>query len=348
MLRIVDSLPSGLLEAKPTELEELLGGPTLIHLPGRRPTPLFISVLLHGNEITGFEAVQELLSRYCSDHGLRRELPRSISLLIGNVAAARYGLRRLDAQPDYNRVWPGGRVTEDSPERRAMCSVFEEMRQRGVFASVDVHNNTGVNPHYACVNRITSHSLQLAALFSRTVVYFVRPDTVQSNAFATLCPAVTLECGQSGKQYGTSHALDYLDACLHLAEIPNHPVAEHDLDLFHTVATVKVPAVVEFGIGCCGRELCLANDLDHMNFTEIAPGTVFGRLGHRSVPRLNVVDERGRDVYARYFEIIDGELRTRVPTIPSMLTLDERVIRQDCLCYFMERYPLRGAEEAAA
>ena len=25
------------------------------------------------------------------------------------------------------------------------------------------------------------------------------------------------------------------------------------------------------------------------------------------------------------------------PVMPAMLTLDERVIRQDCLCYFMER-----------
>jgi hypothetical protein len=26
--------------------------------------------------------------------------------------------------------------------------------------------------------------------------------------------------------------------------------------------------------------------------------------------------------------------------MPAMLTRDVRVIRQDCLCYFMERYPI--------
>ena len=36
----------------------------------------------------------------------------------------------------------------------------------------------------------------------------------------------------------------------------------------------------------------------------------------------------------------DGQLRTRCGLMPSMLTLDERVIRQDCLCYIMERYDL--------
>ena len=39
----------------------------------------------------------------------------------------------------------------------------------------------------------------------------------------------------------------------------------------------------------------------------------------------------------RYFEIRSGELRTRRPVMPSMLTMDEQVIRQDCLCYLMER-----------
>ena len=28
----------------------------------------------------------------------------------------------------------------------------------------------------------------------------------------------------------------------------------------------------------------------------------------------------------------------RVPVMPSMLTCDPEVIRQDCLCYLMERY----------
>jgi hypothetical protein len=36
--------------------------------------------------------------------------------------------------------------------------------------------------------------------------------------------------------------------------------------------------------------------------------------------------------------VVDGKIRLRVPVMPSMLTLDERVVRQDCLCYLMERY----------
>ena len=53
---------------------------------------------------------------------------------------------------------------------------------------------------------------------------------------------------------------------------------------------------------------------------------------------LDVRDEDGRDVADRYFEVEDEELRFRIPVMPSMLTLNEEVIRQDCLCYLMERY----------
>ena len=50
MLNETDIIPEGLLEAEATELLDLLGSPTLIHLQGEQPEPLFISTLLHGKE----------------------------------------------------------------------------------------------------------------------------------------------------------------------------------------------------------------------------------------------------------------------------------------------------------
>lgn len=338
MLNIIESPPAGLLDAEPSDLQRLLGGPTLLHLPGRRAEPLFVSVLLHGNEDTGFFAVRELLRRHRD-----RPLPRALSVFFGNVAAAAAGLRHLDGQPDYNRVWPGGEDSA-SPEQALMARVVGEMERRGVFASVDVHNNTGINPHYACVNRTDHRYLHLATLFSRTVVYFTRPRGVQSLAFSRLCPAVTVECGQPGQPHGIEHARDYLDACLHLADIPVHPVAPHDIDLFHTVAIVKVPEAVEFGFGAGPGDIRFNPELDHLNFRELPAGTTLGRALTEQA-RLEVWDELGRDVAARYFAVEDGELRLRRPVMPSMFTRDARVIRQDCLGYLMERYQLVGEPE---
>ena len=102
MLDQYDELPDGFLSANAENLHQVLAKPSLIHLQGKSPRPLFICTLLHGNETTGFYAIQKLLRNY--ENG---ELPRAISIFIGNVKAAEEGVRRLDEQVDYNRIWPG-------------------------------------------------------------------------------------------------------------------------------------------------------------------------------------------------------------------------------------------------
>lgn len=337
MLKELFGLPLDLLGAEAWELERRLGGPTLIHLPGQRAPALFVSVLMHGNETVGWEAIRRLLARYQTPEG--PDLPRALSLFIGNVRAAAQGLRRLPDQPDYNRVWPGG-LAPPCPERRLMQRVVDIMAARGLFASVDLHNNTGINPHYACVNALDNRCLQLATLFGRIVVYFLHPKGVQSMAMTPLAPSVTLECGKVGQEHGVTHALEYLEACLRLAEIPDHPVATHDIDLFHTVAQVKLPPSLRFGLAE-DADLRFIPELDRLNFRELPAGTPLGQVRDGLRLTLEVRDDQGRDLVERYFEVVDRELRVRMPVMPSMLTLDAQVIRQDCLCYLMERYDHR-------
>jgi succinylglutamate desuccinylase len=336
MLQQFEQLPEGLLDLEATQLKGLLGGPSLFHLAGREGDSLFVSVLMHGNETTGWEAVRRWLRRYQVGGG-NEQLPRPVSLFVGNVAAAAAGVRSLDGQPDFNRVWPGCQG-EAGPEHQMMQQVVEIMSSRGLFASVDIHNNTGLNPHYACVNVIDRRYLHLAVMFSRTVVYFRRPCGVQSMAMAKLCPAVTLECGKPGQEYGVEHAHSYLDACLHLSDFPRHGVSPHDIDLFHTVATVKVPAEVSFSYSDPAAELQLAEDLELFNFRELPPGTMLARQHANGRIALDVWDEAGGNVAERFLELEQGVLRFRSPVMPSMLTRDEEVVRQDCLCYLMERY----------
>ncbi len=335
MLKQIDSLPEQFLTTRPEQLLELLGGPSLVHLSGRREQPLFVSVLLHGNETTGLLAIQHLLQKHKD-----QELPRALSLFVGNVEAAQKGLRRLAGQPDYNRVWPGSEE-EACPEQRMMSEIVDTMQARNVFASVDVHNNTGINPHYACINRVDNRFMHLASLFSRTLVYFTRPTGVQSLAFSKLCPAVTVECGKVGQSAGIEHASEFLEACLHLSEIPNHPLAAHDVNLFHTVAIVKVPRAFSFGFEKSQSDISFIADLDHMNFHELSAGFVLAQL-NSSDAVLEAWDEQGKDVAGQFFKAENGVLRTIRPVMPSMFTLDERVIRQDCLGYLMERYPLNS------
>ena len=87
MLTILNDLPEGLLDKNAHELHEALSGPTLIHLSGIKSRPLFVSVLLHGNETTGWEAIRQYLSEHLSEEQeTGTVLPRAMSLFIGNIS----------------------------------------------------------------------------------------------------------------------------------------------------------------------------------------------------------------------------------------------------------------------
>ena len=74
-----------------------------------------------------------------------------------------------------------------------------------------------------------------------------------------------------------------------------------------------------------------------MNFNEVPAGTIWGTVNNLSALPLVVKDEYGNNVSGHFFSICDNELVINRKIMPSMLTLDERVIKQDCLCYLMER-----------
>jgi len=339
MLTIRQDIPEGLLDLQSYELYKKLDGPTLFRLPGRRTQPIFISVLLHGNEPVGWNAIRHIL------YHQKSELPRALFLFVGNVEAARYQQRHLEYQPDFNRIWPAAndstvKMDCSLPEVAMAKQIYQIMTDSNLFASIDVHNNTGLNPHYACVNKLEAEFLHLATLFDRTVIYFTRPEGVQSLAFSKLTPSVTLECGQPDNPQGVAHAIEYLTACLQLSEIPTHPVAKHDIELFHTVAVVRVAPGVEVGFKDDGFDLRLIDNIDHLNFRELPSNTVIGWQKNHHVLALRTDNEQDQEVSSDYFHLDGNALKISRAVMPSMLTRNTQVIHQDCLCYLMERLSL--------
>lgn len=329
MLTVLNHLPEGLLTVPPTGLHRVLSGPTLCHLTGVRPEPLFVSVLLHGNETTGLLAVQELLQHY---QGQR--LPRSFSLLIGNVAAARHDQRHLHGQPDYNRIWCG----EGGDEFAMAQEVLQEMTERRVFAAVDVHNNSAPNPHYAIVTRLDPPSLGLARLFSDQVVFSTQPNSMQSSAFGEMCPAVTIECGIPGHPSGTQRSRLFLQQVLELEELPQELNLQESMTLYRIIATIKIPEGLSFSFEPGeGEELLLCVDPPRQNFQVVPKGTVWASCSREEGRCFSVTDGNQCDVFARYFTWDKGWIKARCDVIPAMLTWNQEIIRQDCLGYLLER-----------
>ena len=334
-LNIINKLPDGLLElASSKNIQQIFDQPTLLNLQGKQQNPLFISVLLHANEDTGFLAIQKLLKKY-----QEKELPRSLSIFFGNIAASQEGVRRLQGQPDYNRVWPGTDHPE-CDETRLMQDVVDEVAKQNPFASIDVHNNTGKNPHYGCINSLEDEFLYLASLFSRTVVFFETPKGVQSMAMAKLCPAVTLECGQPHLPHGIEHATDFLDTVLHLENLSSTHLNLNDIDVFQTVARVTVPKTCTFSFTEKSADILFDTKLDSLNFSELTEETVFGQIQNADKACLVVLDDHEQVVSDHYFTNKNNQIVLSKPMMPAMLTLDENIIRQDCLCYLMERMEL--------
>jgi succinylglutamate desuccinylase len=340
VLTELDHIPDGLLEREATALHHQLPGPTLIHLQGRIKRPLVVGVLQHGNEITGWEAVRRLLK----SHYEQDELPRSLVIFIGNPRAAKHRLRRLDDQPDFNRCWPGGNEP-DNEYTRLFRKVHDRLLELRPLACIDIHNNTGLNPHYAAVNRIRSDYLRLASLFASKVAYFTIPMGTLSHSMSEFCPSLTLECGQAGETHGTDHSMAFLEACLHLEEISLKPLDADAVHLFHMVATVNVDPDVLFGFGNVPTDVAFEEELDLFNFKELVPGTSWGTINNRDVQPLVATDNTGEDVTNRFFDFSNGQIEINREIMPSMLTLDRRVIQQDCLCYLMERIHFEDNEE---
>ena len=335
MLQIKRELPTHFFSLHARDLHRCLRGPTLFHLSGRRVPPIFVSIMLHGNEDVGLKAIQQALSAYTG-----KQLPRELLLFVGNTEAAEVGLRKLPEQMDFNRVWPGSALPP-SPISEMMFQVVEYARQAGVFVSVDLHNNTGANPHYGCINRVDAKTLQLASLFARTVVYFERPLGVQSAAMTKHCPSITCECGQVGNEAGVARAANLLEACLQMLDLPEHMPPASDYHLLRTVATIKVDSTVRFGFDPNDSQIewLLPFDIAMRNFRPLPAGTGFGRrLNGNTSALLSVIDEQDEIVTEDFLTIVNEEVVLNQCAVPSMLTTNMQIIRDDCLGYFMEEY----------
>ena len=324
-LKEYSSIPTGFLESQADELYKILDGPSLIHLSGTKREPLFICTLLHGNETTGLQSLQRVLKHFDGT------LPRSISIFIGNVEAARYGERHLSNQLDYNRIWSGGEGNEYAMTKK----VVSVMAERDVFACIDIHNNTGRNPHYAIVATQEEAHLALARKFSHRVVYATYPDTSCSVAFSKLCPAITIEAGVVGDASGIDHVSRFLIECIQSDDWQGSDADE--FDLYQTVAIVKIRETCSIGMLGEGTDVELLPGVDRLNFNMLAPGTQIGTTQNAGGVCLSLEGMDRSSALSDYITTANGELRTVKPIMPAMLTTDCEIIKMDCLCYLMER-----------
>ncbi|MCB9090957.1 MAG: succinylglutamate desuccinylase/aspartoacylase family protein [Halobacteriovoraceae bacterium] len=328
-LDILNSLPEGFFNVLPENITDLFPNPTLISLEGEIQQPLFISTLLHGNELSSLEVIKKILKNY-------NKLPRNIIVFIGNTQAAKQGLRQLPDQMDFNRIWAGG----DAPECQLAQDVLNFVKDKNLWASVDLHNNTGINPLYGCINK--SHSddfVKLASLFARDIVYFKEPHSVQAMAFSQFCPSTTLECGVSMDPKGIEAAFSFLKKLLSIESFDEISYQRNELNIFRSYCKLSLKTQ-EFDFDFKNEsplKISLMDNIDQLNFKEIPAGTLLA-YHHNAERYLRVIEDNGDDITDEYLDFSENKITLKKMAIPSMLTKNTVVAYSDCLGYFMQHF----------
>lgn len=304
-------LPPAIAATPAAALADVLPGPTLFDLRRTGRAPLFVSVLLHGNEISGWDAVRGLAAALAE---------RSALVFVGNLAAARADVRSLPGQADFNRIWG---AAGSGPEAELAAELVARLEAAQPALAIDIHNNTGRNPPYAVVADTAAASLALAGAFAKRVLLATQPRGFLTGRLAPICPAVTVEVGTPDDAASTPRAEAFLRQLI-AAPPPSAPVGT--LELFETKVRITVSA-----------DTAIATEVQCFNFAAAPAGTALTRAG-----RLRAFDAAGADVSERYLTRTGAATRLRHDSVLAMFTGSLAAARQDCLCYLLEALPGNG------
>jgi hypothetical protein len=178
----------------------------------------------------------------------------------------------------------------------------------------------------------------LSSFFNHIAMVFHTPKGVSTMAFDELCPAITLECSTPGNPLGIDKAVELIDDLMHMDHFPEKPLPSHDLQLVQNSAVLKIAEGVNFGFEDEDEsfDLTLVENFDRHNFTQLKISEVFA---HTTLDKpLIVTAEDGTDLTDTLISNNNGAISLKKPLMPAMITLDKKIIVQDCLCYLLEDY----------
>ena len=298
---------------------------------GRDPSLVrLVSGGLHGNEPSGFHAVHALLR----DPG---SLATDVVFLLGNVEAAllepHFSHRAVPGGRDMNRVWGGD---DPSPLGEVARQALAQLEGLPLEAGVDLHNNTGYNPIYAITIADGAVRRPLARAWTRRLVLY--PGTYLGTLLEQIearAPGVVIECGQAGDPESDLAAERGLRNFLEAGDLESIPEGEPGPpQTFRSLGRVLVRPEVSLGFGARAEaELRVDPGIERWNFVELPAGTLLGRFD--GAPPLLL--EGGELEVDAVLDQRDGEVRTRVPLVPVMLTTRPDAAKLDCLFYVSER-----------
>ena len=122
-----------------------------------------------------------------------------------------------------------------------------------------------------------------------------------------------------------------------LDELPTRQPTRDELQLVESHLMLRVPDDVSFGFDPAGdADLRFEADFENRNFTLFDPRQVFGYT--RLERPLLAIDTDGHDLTHEILRVEQGRIYLNNTLMPAMITRDQLVVRQDCLCHLLQDY----------
>ncbi|EWH11917.1 hypothetical protein DS2_01998 [Catenovulum agarivorans DS-2] len=313
----------------PTDWLLSLHGPTVIDMQGLINTRTrVVSVLVHGNEPSGFIALHRFL--------LSKVIPMTnVRFIISSVEAAQqspvFSNRYFDDKHDLNRCF--NLDNSDALVNQRAGSILQAINEVKPEAVIDMHNTSGASPSFCVATRIDMQVQALASFFCQTMIYTrLNLGALMEQNFN--CPIVTVECG--GAQDQQAHEVAYqgvheflmadnLFAGHHymLVDIVEHPLRlEIDPKTNLSFADKSDPSA----------DITLVSDIEQHNMGVTRADCLIGWSNIGCTP-FTVRNEAGDVQSDSIIYCKDGQLFTRQKLRIFMATTNHRIALNDCLFY---------------
>ncbi len=334
-VQFFDSLPSFFFDINQKNVLEHLQGMSLIFHAGNYENTVLVSTMLHGNETSGLDILKKFLKKI---EGI--EDRPNILILLGNPKAFHENKRFIQGQLDHNRIWT---TKESRPDNLTAQKAINHFIEHDFLCAVDIHNNTGKNPIFCCVNRLDKKTLGLAQMFGTDVLFFEDPETALSTFMGRFCPSMAIECGLSGDEFGIERATKFLTEVVKIRT--KEDLIEHKFkkNIFKSFGKFTLPIDTE--VSFIRRDFLpteknkgvyFFDDLEGYNLKLVPEGTHFGFLfGEKS--QVESFTDFGEDIFSKYFEIKDNKIISKISFYAAMVTKDVAVAKADCFFYFLNK-----------
>ncbi len=328
MLNIVKSAEATIPES-PQQWLQQLKRPTAFEIAGRDSTQWrAVSVLVHGNEPSGFFAAHRYLRQQVAPL-------TNLSIIVSSVRAARhppeFTHRHMPGEYDLNRRF--GVFERHDRVSELARDITDYLRALRPSVVVDLHNTSGRSPAFAV--SVSDHPAvkSIASLFtdSMVVTQLIVGSLMEQNFN---CPVVTIECG--GAQQKRSHQLAFAGlqkfaafeelAALHAGAMSIH---------YHPTRVRLQPGIsLEYGAQSDHEvDITLIDGIEQLNQGLTAKGTLFGWVDRSLGDCLSAIDDHGRDIIHEIFEIDQGRLLAKQELKIFMATRRTDIAMSDCVFY---------------